>query len=147
MLGSTLFARQRIRGMMRGKAGGAGAELPDKYKSGGQQVMAKQADLDSWQEDRLAELLRRGSREVRRGGGAPIVLYRQTLEEEDGSYEEVVCTLTAGYVVEQLVTSGGVIPPSFHEQAVYSVEEYPRRLIRSSRDRFREVVELLESQV
>jgi len=74
-------------------------------------------------------------------------LYRQTLEEEDESYEEIVCTLTKDYVIEQLVTSGGVLPPTFHEQLIFTIEEYPERLIRKSRDRFLQIVSLLENQL
>ena len=31
------------------------------------------------------------------------------MEEEDGSYEEIVCTLTNNYIVEQLIISGGMV--------------------------------------
>jgi hypothetical protein len=78
---------------------------------------------------------------------SPIVLYRQTLEEEDSSYEEIVCTLTKDYVIEQLVTSGGVLPPSFKQQFVFTVDEFPDRLLRKSRDLFLQIVDLLEDQL
>ncbi|MEK0381966.1 MAG: hypothetical protein QQN48_02870 [Nitrosopumilus sp.] len=78
---------------------------------------------------------------------SPIVLYRQTLEEEDSSYEEIVCTLTKDYVIEQLVTSGGVLPPSFKQQFVFTVDEFPDRLLRKSRDLFLQTVDLLEDQL
>jgi hypothetical protein len=78
---------------------------------------------------------------------SPIVLYRQTLEEEDSSYEEIVCTLTKDYVVEQLVTSGGVLPPSFKQQFVFTLDEFPDRLLRKSRDLFLQTVDLLEDQL
>jgi hypothetical protein len=78
---------------------------------------------------------------------SPIVLYRHTLEEEDNSYEEIVCTLTKDYVIEQLVTSGGVLPPSFNQQFVFTVDEFPDRLLRKSRDLFLQTVDLLEDQL
>ena len=108
--------------------------------------MVKQISLDAWQIQHLAELLRKGAVVVNQTN-TPIVLYRQTLEEEDNSYEEIVCTLTKDYVIEQLVTSGGVLPPSFHEQLIFSLDEYPGRLIRKSRDRFLQIVSLLEKQL
>ena len=108
--------------------------------------MVKQISLDAWQIQHLSELLEKGSSIVARTN-KPIVLYRQTLEEEDESYEEIVCTLTKGYVIEQMVASGGIIVPSFHQQFVFTIEEYPQRLMKKSRDRFLEIVSLLENQL
>ena len=72
---------------------------------------------------------------------------RQTLEEEDESYEEIVCTLTKGYVIEQMVTSGGILVPSFHQQFVFTIEEYPQELLRKSKDRFLEMIDFLEEHL
>jgi len=107
--------------------------------------MVKQISLDGWQIQQLTDLLRKGSEIVARTN-LPIVLYRQTLEEEDDSYEEIVCTLTKDYVIEQLVTSGGVLVPSFHQQFVFTIEEFPQELLRKSRDRFTQIIDLLEEQ-
>ncbi len=108
--------------------------------------MVKQISLDSWQIHHLLELLKKGSLVVAKTN-SPIVLYRQTLEEEDSSYEEIVCTLTKDYVIEQLVTSGGVVPPSFQQQLVFTIDEFPDRLLRKSRDLFLQIVNLLEDQL
>ena len=108
--------------------------------------MVKQISLDAWQIQHLTDLLRQGALAVSKTN-TPIVLYRQTLEEEDDSYEEIVCTLTQNSVIEQLVTSGGVLPPSFHEQLVFTIDEYPQQLIRKSRDRFLQIVALLENEL
>jgi len=105
--------------------------------------MVKQISLDSWQIHHLSELLQKGSLIVAKTN-TPIVLYRQTLEEKDNSYEEIVCTLTKDYVIEQLVTSGGVLPPSFQQQIVFTINEFPDRLLRKSRDLFLQTVDLLE---
>jgi hypothetical protein len=107
--------------------------------------MVKQISLDGWQIQQLTDLLRKGS-EIVGKTNLPIILYRQTIEEEDDSYEEIVCTLTKDYVIEQLVTSGGVLVPSFHQQFVFTIDEFPQELIRKSRDRFTQIVELLEEQ-
>jgi len=107
--------------------------------------MVKQISLDGWQIQQLTDLLRKGS-EIVGKTNLPIILYRQTIEEEDDSYEEIVCTLTKDYVIEQLVTSGGVLVPSFHQQFVFTIEEFPQELIRKSRDRFMQIIDLLEEQ-
>ncbi len=108
--------------------------------------MVKQISLDAWQIQHLSELLEKGSSIVAKTN-KPIVLFRQTLEEEDESYEEIVCTLTKGYVIEQIVTSGGVLVPSFHQQFVFTIAEYPQELLRKSQDRFLEMIEFLEEQL
>ncbi len=108
--------------------------------------MVKQISLDGWQIQQLTDLLRKGS-EIVGKTNLPIILYRQTIEEEEDSYEEIVCTLTKDYVIEQLVTSGGVLVPSFHQQFVFTIEEFPQELIRKSRERFMETIDLLEEQI
>ena len=108
--------------------------------------MVKQISLDAWQIQHLSDLLEKGSSIVAKTN-RPIVLYRQTLEEEEESYEEIVCTLTKGYVVEQMVTSGGILVPSFHQQFVFTIEEYSQELLRKSKDRFLEMIDFLEVQL
>ena len=108
--------------------------------------MVKQISLDTWQIQQLSDLLEKGSSIVAKTN-KPIVLYRQTLEEEDESYEEIVCTLTKGYVIEQMVTSGGILVPSFHQQFVFTIKEYPQELLRKSKDRFLEMIDFLEEQL
>ena len=108
--------------------------------------MVKQISLDAWQIQHLTDLLQTGSDIVTKTN-RPIVLYRQTLEEEDESYEEIVCTLTKGYVIEQMVTSGGILVPSFHQQFVFKIEEYPEELLRKSKDRFLQMIDFLEEQL
>ena len=108
--------------------------------------MVKQISLDAWQIQQLSDLLEKGSSIVAKTN-RPIVLYRQTLEEEDESYEEIVCTLTNGYVIEQMVTSGGVLVPSFHQQFVFTIKDYPQELLRKSKDRFLEMIDFLDEQL
>ena len=108
--------------------------------------MVKQISLDAWQIQQLTDLLKKGSNIVTKTN-RPIVLYRQTLEEENESYEEIVCTLTKGYVIEQMVTSGGILVPSFQQQFVFTIEEYPQELLRKSKDRFLEMIDFLEEQI
>ncbi|WP_316504689.1 hypothetical protein [Nitrosopumilus sp.] len=108
--------------------------------------MVKQISLDAWQIQHLTDLLEKGS-EIVAKTSRPIVLYRQTLEEDDDSYEEIVCTLANGYVIEQMVTSGGILVPSFHQQLVFTIEEYPQKLLRKSKDRFLQMIDFLDEQL
>ncbi|ARS64121.1 hypothetical protein NMSP_0500 [Candidatus Nitrosomarinus catalina] len=108
--------------------------------------MVKQISLDAWQIQQLSDLLKKGS-DIVAQTNRPIILYRQTLDEEDESYEEIVCSLTNGYVIEQMVTSGGILVPSFHQQFVFRIEEYPQELLRKSKDRFLEMIDFLQEQL
>ena len=107
--------------------------------------MVKQISLDTWSIQHLTDLLKKGSRMVAKTN-MPIILYRQTIEEEDNSYEEIVCTLTNDYVIEQLIISGGVIVPTINQQTVFRLDEFPERLLRKSKDLFSQTVELLEKK-
>jgi hypothetical protein len=108
--------------------------------------MVKQISLDAWSLQNLTDLLKKGSQIVAKTN-EPIVLYRQTIEEEDDSYEEIVCTLTDNYVIEQLIISGGMVVPAIRQQLVYKLDEFPDRLLRKSKDLFLETVELLEKKL
>ena len=105
--------------------------------------MVKQISLDTWSTDRLHELLKKGTNIITQTN-LPIVLYRETLEEKEGSFEELICTLTQDHVVEQVVTSGGMVIPSIKQQIVFSIDEFPDKLLRKSKDRFSQVIEMLE---
>ena len=105
--------------------------------------MVKQISLDTWSTDRLNELLKKGTNIVTQTN-LPIVLYRETLEEKEGSFEELICTLNQDHVVEQVVTSGGMVIPSIKQQVGFSIDEFPDRLLRKSKDRFSQVIDLLE---
>ena len=109
-------------------------------------IMVKQISLDAWSLQNLTDLLKKGSQIVAKTT-EPIVLYRQTIEEEDDSYEEIVCTLTDNYVIEQLIISGGMVVPAIRQQLVYKLDEFPDRLLRKSKDLFLETVELLEKKL
>jgi len=109
-------------------------------------IMVKQISLDTWSLQHLTDLLKKGSQIVAKTN-APIVLYRQTIEEEDDSYEEIVCTLTNNYIIEQLIISGGMVVPAIRQQSVYKLDEFSERLLRKSKDLFLETVELLEKKL
>jgi len=108
--------------------------------------MVKQISLDAWSLQHLTDLLKKGSLIVAKTN-LPIVLYRQTMEEEDDSYEEIICTLTNDYVIEQLIISGGMVVPAIRQQLVFRLDEFPDRLLRKSKDLFLETVDLLEKKI
>ena len=108
--------------------------------------MVKQISLDTWSIQHLTDLLRQASLIVTKTN-SPIVLYRQTLEEEEGSYEEIVCTLTDNHIIEQVIISGGIIAPNINQQFVFDIDEFSGRLLRKSKDLFLQVVQDLEEKI
>ena len=108
--------------------------------------MAKQTTLDGWLLYHFSELLKKGSAFVAKTK-TPIILYRDTMEEEGESHQETVCTLTEGYVIIQVITSGGGIVPSFQQQLVFSMDQFPAWLIHKSRDHLLRCVDFLEDQL
>ena len=108
--------------------------------------MVKQTTLDSWLLQHFSELLRKGALNVVKMN-TPIVLYRNVVEEEEDAHEEIVCTLTEKHVIVQVVTSGGVMVPSFQQQFVFTFDEFPDWLMRKSRDLLLQCVEFLEEQL
>jgi len=107
--------------------------------------MAKQITIDGWVLSHFEVLLKKGTVHVARTE-IPIILYRSVLEEQEDSYQETVCTLTDGYVIVQVVTSGGGIVPSFQQQLVFTIDEFPSWLMKKSRDLLLSCVDLLEDQ-
>ena len=107
--------------------------------------MVKQISLDTWSVHHLQDLLEK-TRNIISQTNVPVVLYRETLEESDDVYEEIVCTLGQEHVVEQVIISGGMVVPEIKQQLVFTIEEFPDRLLNKSKDLFAEVVEQLEEQ-
>ena len=108
--------------------------------------MVKQISLDTWSIQNLTDLLHKAALIVAKTN-SPSVLYRQTLEEDEASYEEIVCTLTDSHIIEQVITSGGVIAPSINQQLVFSIDEFPDRLLRKSKELFLHVVQDLDEKI
>ncbi len=105
--------------------------------------MVPQISLDAWQITHLENLLKKGSLVVMKNN-MPLVLYRRQINESDLGLEELVCTLTPNFVIEQLMITGGDFPPSFREQLVYTISEFPDILSKKSKERFLELIDDLE---
>ena len=105
--------------------------------------MVKQISLDTWSIHHLQELMVKATNFISQTN-TPIVLYRETLEEKEDVFEEIVCTLTQEHVIEQVIVSGGMVIPEIKQQIVFSIDEFPDKLLRKSKDRFSQVIEMLE---
>src|SRR5690242_9746093 len=107
--------------------------------------MPKQITIDGWIISHLAILLKKESSHVV-NTTTPLVLHRNTFEEEEEANQETICTITEGYIIVQVITSGGGVVPSFQQQFVFTLDEFPNWLMRKSKDLFLQCVDTLEEQ-
>lgn len=106
----------------------------------------EQVTLDSWVMNRLRERLRRASIIASRTGRA-VVLYRYTIEESETSAEEEIATVNEQYVVVQVITHGGFIPPSFQQQYVFTFEQFPDWIMKRSNDLLSRCLDSLDQEI
>jgi hypothetical protein len=108
--------------------------------------MKKQVTLDEWLTTRFKELLHRAS-VVAAKTDRPITLYRHSVEESEHAMEEEVATVTSRYVVVQVITHGGFIPPSFQQQFVFPIDEFPAWIMKRSKELLLKSLDNLEDEI
>lgn len=106
----------------------------------------EQVTLDSWVQTRLRDRLRKASIIAIRTG-RPVVLYRHTIEEMDHSAEEEIATVNEQYVVVQVITHGGFIPPNFQQQFVFTFEQFPDWIMKRSKELLALCLDSLDQEV
>jgi hypothetical protein len=106
----------------------------------------EQVTLDGWVTSRLRDRLRRASIIASRSG-RPVVLYRHTIEEMDHSAEEEIATVNEQYVVVQVITHGGFIPPNFQQQFVFTFEQFPVWIMKRSNELLSLCRETLDQEI
>ncbi len=106
----------------------------------------KQVTLDSWVIGKLQEKLRRASILATRTG-TPVVLYRHTIEETEGAEEEEIATVNEQYVVVQVITHGGYIPPNFQQQFVFTFEQFPDYIMNRSKELLSICLDSLDQEI
>lgn len=106
----------------------------------------KQVTLDSCITSRLGDRLRKASIIASRTG-RPVVLYRNTIEEMDHAAEEEIATVNERYVVVQVITHGGFIPPNFQQQFVFTFDQFPAWLMNRSGELVSQCLETLDQEI
>lgn len=106
----------------------------------------EQVTLDSWVMSRLRDRLRRASIIASRTG-RPVVLYRHTIEEIDHSAEEEIATVNEQYVIVQVITHGGFIPPNLQQQYVFTFEKFPDWIMKRSNELLLLCLESLDQEI
>ncbi|MFQ5941063.1 MAG: hypothetical protein ACE5KA_05120 [Nitrososphaerales archaeon] len=108
--------------------------------------MKKQVTLDEWLITRFKDMLHRAS-VIAAKKDRPFILYRHSIEETEHAMEEEVATVTSRYVIVQVITHGGFIPPNFQQQFVFSINEFPEWIMRRSREIFLKTFDNLEEEI
>jgi hypothetical protein len=104
----------------------------------------KQVTLDDWVIERFREKLMKASLIASRLA-KPLILYRKTIEESECATEEEVATLVSErYVLVQVYTQGGFIPVSFQQQYVFSLDEFPKWIMKRSRELVLQCLETMD---
>jgi hypothetical protein len=107
----------------------------------------KQVTLDDWVIERFREKLKKASIIASRLA-KPLILYRKTLEESECATEEEIATLVSErYVLVQVYTQGGFIPLSFQQQYVFSVNEFPKWMMKRSRELVLQCLETMDDEL
>jgi hypothetical protein len=106
----------------------------------------EQVTLDGWVLGKLRERLRKASIIASRSG-RPVELYRHTIEEMDQSAEEEIATVNEQYVVVQVITHGGFLPPNFQQQYVFTFEQFPNWIIKRSNELLALCLESLDQEI
>ncbi len=108
--------------------------------------MKKQVTLDEWFITRFKDLLHRASVRAAKTD-RPLILYRYSIEESEHAMEEEVATITSHYVIVQLITHGGFIPPNFQQQLVFPINEFPDWIMKRSKEIFLKSLDNLEEEI
>lgn len=107
-------------------------------------VDEKQVTLDEWVLERFRDKLKKAANLTNRFG-KPLVLYRRTIEEFESAGEEEIGTLiNESYALVQVYTHGGFIPLTFQQQFVFSLDDFPRWVMKRSRDLVLQCLEAIE---
>lgn len=107
----------------------------------------KQVTLDDWLIERFREKLKKASIIANRLA-KPLILYRKTLEESECASEEEIATLVSKrYVLVQVYTQGGFVPLSFQQQYVFSVDEFPKWMMKRSRELVLQCLETMDDEL
>jgi hypothetical protein len=103
----------------------------------------KQVTLDEWLIDRLREKLSKAAINASRTG-KPVLLYRNIIEENEVAAEEEIATVSEKNALVQVFTYGGFIPPTFQQQYVFMLDEFPVWVMKRSRNLLLQCLENIE---
>ena len=102
-----------------------------------------QVTLDQWLVERLRDKLAKTSLFAGRLRH-PILLYRKTIEESEQSAEEEIATVCKDFIIIQVIVYGGFVPPSFHQQYVFTPDKFASWVMHRSRELVMQCLENIE---
>ncbi|HEY7081628.1 MAG TPA: hypothetical protein VH500_18195 [Nitrososphaeraceae archaeon] len=109
-------------------------------------INRRQETLDGWLIEQFRDKLTHAS-VISRKKNRPILLYRNTIEESESAAEEEVATINENYVLVQVLTHGGFIPPSFQQQYIFKLDDFAQWIIKRSRDLYLQCIDNIDEQL
>ncbi len=103
--------------------------------------MDKQVTIEECMISRLRDLLARLS--MLKGSRA-IILYRNVIEENDDVVEEEIASISGLFVVVQVITYGGFMPPNIQQQFVLDINKFPEWAMKRGKEIFDTILSNLE---
>ncbi len=103
----------------------------------------EQITLDGWVLEKFKEKLNKvvlTSNKI----NLPIVIYKRTIEEKGDCIEEEIASISEKFVIVQILTYGGFLPISFHEQRIFSTDEFAVWLTNRGKNTFTLCLENLD---
>jgi hypothetical protein len=102
-----------------------------------------QVTLDQWLVERLRDKLAKTTLLAGRLRH-PILLYRKTIEESEQSAEEEIATVCKDFIIVQVIVYGGFVPPSFHQQYIFTPDKFASWVMHRSRELVMQCLENIE---
>lgn len=102
-----------------------------------------QATLDAWLIKRFSDKLVKCSL-LSQSKNCPIVVYQHVLEEQNDAAEEEIATISGTFVIVQIFAYGGLIPPTFKSQQVFTLDDFALWILRRSENLLLECIDKLE---
>ncbi len=103
----------------------------------------EQITLDGWVLEKFKEKLNKvvlASNKI----NLPIVIYKRTIEEKEECIEEEIASVSEKFVIVQILTYGGFLPISFHEQRIFNTDEFANWLRKRGKNMFSLCLENLD---
>jgi hypothetical protein len=98
-----------------------------------EKIDEKRAAVDNWLIKQITDKIEKTSI-ISSRISKPFVLFRNILEESGTSAQEEVAVMNGKYIIIQVFTYGNYLPSSFQKVQVFTLEKFPKWIIKRNRE-------------